>query len=196
MTDKYQNAVNLAQEVAHHDARNLFNVFPSAIKTIINRRLWADRTDKNGQPFTSFQSFVEHRMWQGLELPMDRLLRYCEDDPEAVRLIKGEMQQADTHGGNRGNQYTKKEDNGCQGDNIPLANHRGTSAYHTLAKLKRGHPEIAKDVIDGKLSANAGAIKAGFRKRKVQVEPTPEAVQKMLDRYLPGFSLVYKTGGA
>ena len=191
MTDKYQDAVNLAQEVAHHDARNLFNVFPSAIKTIINRQLWADRTDKNGQPFASFQSFVEHRMWQGLELPMDRLLRYCEDDEEAVRLIKGEMQQAGKRGNPTGaNQYTPADER--KSDNIRFPNSYGTSAGHTLSKLKRDHPEIAKDVIDGKLSANAGAIKAGYRKRKVQVEPTPEAVQRMLDKYLPGYTIVQK----
>ncbi|MRH77798.1 hypothetical protein GH984_03690 [Spiribacter sp. C176] len=195
MTDKYQNVVTMAQRVAHHDARNLFSTFPQAITTIIERRLWADRTDKNGQPFTSFQSFVEHRMWQGLELTMPRLIRYCEDDEEAVRLIKGEMQQAGNRGNPTGaNQYTPADER--KADNIRFPNSYGTSVGHTVARLKRDRPDLAKEVIDGTMSPNAAAIEAGFRKRKVQVEPTPEAVQRMLDKYLPGFSLVYKTGGA
>lgn len=185
MTDKYQDAVNLAQEVAHHDARNLFNVFPSAIKTIINRQLWADRTDKDGQPFTSFQAFVEHRMWQGLELTMPRLIRYCEDDAEAVRLIRAEMPQVGEHGNGPGRGNKRP-------DNIMSFNNYGTSAAHALARLKRDRPDLAKDVIDGTMSPNAAAIKAGFRKRKVQVEPTPEAVQRMLDKYLPGYTIVQK----
>jgi len=188
MTDRYQDAVNLAQEVAHHDARNLFNVFPSAIKTIINRQLWADRTDKAGQPFTSFQAFVEHRMWQGLELTMSRLIRYCEDDEEAVRLIRGEVPAAGEHGNGpgRGNK---------RGDNITSFNSRGTQADYTLARLKRDRPDLAKDVIDGTKSPNAAAIEAGFRRRKVQVEPTPEAVQRMLDKHLPDYQVVPKAGG-
>ena len=183
MIDKYQDAVNLAQEVAHHDARNLFNVFPSAIKTIINRQLWADRTDKDGQPFTSFQAFVEHRMWQGLELTMSRLIRYCEDDAEAVRLIRGEVPAT----GERGRPRRDSD----KGDNVTLLS-RGNKSDYTLARLKRDRPDLAKEVIDGTKSPNAAAIEAGFRSRKVQVEPTPEAVQRMLDKYLPGYTIVQK----
>ena len=186
MTDKYQNVVTMAQRVAHHDARNLFSTFPQAITTIIERRLWADRKDKDGQPFKAFQSFVEHRMWQGLELTMPRLIRYCEDDAEAVQLIRGEVPAAGDHGTNRW---------GCRVDNINSTK-GGTQSAYTLSRLKRDRPDLAKEVIDGTKSPNAAAIEAGFRKRKVQVEPTPEAVQRMLDKYLPGFSLVYKTGGA
>ena len=190
MTDRYQNVVTMAQRVAHHDARNLFSTFPQAITTIIERRLWADRTDKDGQPFTSFQAFVEHRMWQGLELTMPRLIRYCEDDAEAVRLIRGEVPAvADVSPG-------RPRKGEIKVDNVNISNSGGNQAAYTLARLKRDRPDLAKEVIDGTKSPNAAAIEAGFRKRKVQVEPTPEAVQKMLDRYLPGFSLVYKTGGA
>lgn len=53
------------------------------------------------------------------------------------------------------------------GDNItsttPLE--RGTSAEYTLARLDRDRPELAEQVRAGKLSANAAAIEAGFRKQ-------------------------------
>ncbi len=53
-----------------------------------------------------------------------------------------------------------------------ISNIQGTDATYTLRRLKRDHPKLADRVIDGELSANAAAIEAGFRKRKIQIEPT------------------------
>lgn len=55
---------------------------------------------------------------------------------------------------------TKKE----KGDNITFSKERGTSATYTVRRLLRDNPDLAKEVQEGKLSANAAAIKAGFRK--------------------------------
>ena len=41
-----------------------------------------------------------------------------------------------------------------------------TRADVTVARLKRDHPELAKRVESGELSANAAAIEAGFRKAR------------------------------
>ena len=186
----YQKIVELAQSVAHHDAKNLFKQFPRSVKTIIKKELWAER-DKDGNPFTSFQAFAEHRLWQGLEIPMDRLMRYCEDDEEAIRLLKEELPEAGGQGGTGANQFTKMgEADESRQDNIRSANSYGTSAAHTLSRLKRDHPEIAKEVIDGNLTANAGAIKAGIRQPKAQMVGTPEGIQRWLKTHLPEWRLV------
>ena len=87
----YQDAVNLAQEVAHESGLTLFDVFPSVIRIIIQERLWAERIDDNGKPFKSFQAFAEHRIWQGLELSIPRVILYCQDQPDVVRLIQDEV---------------------------------------------------------------------------------------------------------
>ena len=42
---------------------------------------------------------------------------------------------------------------------------RGTDPNHLLARLKRDEPELAAQVVEGTLTAYAGAVKAGFIKR-------------------------------
>jgi hypothetical protein len=49
-------------------------------------------------------------------------------------------------------------------DNI-IRHQQGTGKAYTLDRLKRDRPELFEQVCDGKLSANAAAIQAGFRKR-------------------------------
>ncbi len=46
----------------------------------------------------------------------------------------------------------------------------GTSREYTLRRLRRDRPELAEMVIGGKLSANAAAIEAGFRKRATPLD--------------------------
>ena len=102
---------------------------------------------------------------------------------EAVRLIRAEVPAAGSHGANQwdgGSNTTSTKDRGQE---------------YQLRRLKRDRPDLAKDVIDGTKSLNAAAIEAGFRRRKVQVEPTPEAVQRMLDKHLPDYQVVPKAGG-
>jgi len=58
-------------------------------------------------------------------------------------------------------------------DNISRFNEQyGTSATHTLRRLKRDEPELAERVINGELSAHAAAIQAGFRKPSITLQST------------------------
>ena len=57
-----------------------------------------------------------------------------------------------------------------QGDNVTLRQ-RGNDPAYTLARLERDHPELAERVAAGELSANAAAIKAGFRKKPMKCCP-------------------------
>ena len=41
-----------------------------------------------------------------------------------------------------------------------------------VRRLKRDNPKLAGEVIAGNITANEVAIQAGFRKKKIQVEPT------------------------
>ena len=58
-------------------------------------------------------------------------------------------------------------------------------ATYVLARLKRDDPDLAQDVIDGKVSANAAAIRAGIRRRYVRVRPDDvrQAVGVLLKHY-------------
>jgi hypothetical protein len=50
-------------------------------------------------------------------------------------------------------------------DNANLNSPFGNLESYTISRLKRDRPDLAKKVIDGKLTANAAAIEAGFRKK-------------------------------
>lgn len=54
-------------------------------------------------------------------------------------------------------------------DNVTVIDgpERGNTKAYTLSRLKRESPELFQAVCDGELSANAAAIKAGFRKKLI-----------------------------
>lgn len=129
----------------------------------------------------ALERIVDTGHWREFVHPMQGVKRYesfgdyCRDflelTPEAVeslldssmfpaaaakvrRLIREGVQPVAEHGeiGNgrsRGGVTTSKEEN---------------DATYVLARLKRDQPELAQRVIDGELSPNAAAIKAGIRK--------------------------------
>lgn len=62
---------------------------------------------------------------------------------------------------------------------------RGTSETYTLARLRRDDPDLAQAVERGELSANAAAIKAGFRQPTWTAPVDPERLAGALQRRYP-----------
>jgi hypothetical protein len=63
-------------------------------------------------------------------------------------------------------------------DNIHVTRPDGTSRQASLRRLRKHAPSIHKEVVAGKLSANAGMVKAGLRKRTVTIPVDVETVEK------------------
>jgi hypothetical protein len=61
------------------------------------------------------------------------------------------------HGGDR-----RSEEAQDQVDNVNSKD-GGNSESYAIRRLKRDAPELAEQVLDGKMSANAAAVEAGFR---------------------------------
>lgn len=158
--------INKAQVLLGEGEANLTDVLPSVISRIIRDEIWKAAKKKDGSNFSSFIEFCEHSLWWGLECPFERMKRYCEHNAEATRLLNEQVPAIEGHGGAR------------EQDSITTLNDRGST--YTLRRLKRDAPELAQQVIDGTLSANQAAIAAGFRKRLIQVEPTPEGFAKAI----------------
>lgn len=129
-----------------------------------------------------FVEDAERAGWMGFESRDAYLRNGLRLDPEMVELALRGLELSDPNKktaldhavvlGKHGGARIKSE----QGDNITLD--RGTSANYTLARLDRDHPELAERVRDGKLSANAAAIEAGFRRK-----PTPfEQIERLIPR--------------
>lgn len=62
-----------------------------------------------------------------------------------------------------------------------------TDATYIVARLKRDHPDLAQQVIDGEITPNAAAIKAGIRKQyiRVRADDAHLAVTALLKHYTP-----------
>ena len=162
-----------------------FGALPSVVKSMIRDEVWKHLADKNGKSFADFPSFVEYNLWWGLETSYDRLIDFCRDDAECRQMLLEQMTVAGGHGGDRT----------AQGDNITLiSNPRGTSATHTLKRLKRDNPELAERVVNGELSANAAAIEAGFRKPTITLQSSNpvRAAETIHAKFGPEFAQALK----
>ena len=142
-----------------HGAGRLQN-FPGLIKKIIELRAWEERQIRTGEivRLKSLAELITLPQLRGWNEDLKKIEALLKDDPEALAAFRKEI---------HGNQGQRTD----LGNNITEVNERvtGTSRAYTLSRLKRESPELFAEVCDGKLSANAAAIKAGFRKK-----PTPE----------------------
>ncbi len=58
-----------------------------------------------------------------------------------------------------------------------------------VARLKRDHPDLADDVIAGRLSAHAAAVQAGIRRPTWTAPADPERLAQAIERKFPGWPL-------
>ena len=110
-----------------------------------------------------------------------------EIDAEAIQAARENPQPTHADAGAQGGRGNKASDN--------ITGFRGTSQDYTLRRLARDRPDLLDRIESGELTPNAAAVEAGFRKRKIQVEPEPQAVQRMLDRHRPGWRLFNEETG-
>lgn len=165
------------QQVIMHGGTQAFSLIPAGLKKVILEKQWRNRVDKDGKPFATFEAFATHRLWQGLETTIEDLTLFCRKQPEVQRLILDAMEPGREQGGDHGNQHTGGK---RQGDNVTLPQ-RGNSSTYTAKRLKRDRPDLFAQVLDGKLSVNAAAIEAGFRKQRAPLEQIQKLWAKLDD---------------
>lgn len=67
---------------------------------------------------------------------------------------------------------------------------KGNSVDRLSARLQVEKPELAADVIAGRLSAHAAAVQAGIRKPTWTAPADPERLAEAIERRFPGWRLV------
>jgi len=169
--------VNDLQQAIGRGGSALFDTVPFILRKVIEDKAWADRCDKDGARFASFEAFVTCKLWHGLESTIDDLIAYCRNHPEVQALIRGEVGKLkDKPGPSNGSNATNSD-----GD-------RG--ATYCLRRLKRDNPELAERVVSGDLSAHAAAVLAGFRKATWTAPADAEALAVAVARRFPGWVMV------
>ena len=175
-----KDPVKIAQECLYEGTESLFKTFPKAIERIISERLWEQRTDRNGEPFKSFEAFVTHRLWHGLEIKsISKLLDFVQEDPKVVKMVEGEVEESPSKSdAMAGNKNASKQENSF--DNIKTEYETGTSATYLLKRLKRDAPEMAEAYIQGEYkSVRQAAIAAGIVKVPTEFERIAKALPKL-----------------
>jgi len=162
--------INELQRAMVGGDEHLMALIPAMVKRVIHQGIWRQCSDKEGNPFKTFDAFVEYPLYWGLERSVDRLLNLCCESEETQKLIKAEIGPVATHreiGNGRGNNITS------------TTVRRGTGSLYTLKRLKRDAPELAARVAAGELSANAAAIEAGFRRKPIRLAVCPHCGGKL-----------------
>jgi hypothetical protein len=149
---------------------------PGMVKRVITENMWPERVVRvTGEiaTFKTFGEFVTTPPPAGLGTDIETLERLCRDDAEAITLLR----QATTRPVGS-NQHTTGSDNVTT-----QTPDRGNTRAYTLDRLTRERPDLYERVVNKELTANAAAIEAGWRKRKVQIDPEPQAVVSFILRH-------------
>jgi hypothetical protein len=158
--------------------KSTIQTFPSfvlALREVIENEYWREfyyEPQKRVKAFEKFESFLDD-----IGVPKEQLLAILEAQKEHKLLARvrtelgGDLAE---HGGDR------KSDQVCD-TNLK----KQTDATYVTARLRRDHPDLHQEVMDGKLSANGAAVKAGIRKRyfNVPADDVDAAVAKLVKEF-------------
>lgn len=139
-------------------AGSLENVAP-LVKRLLETEAWKKREvpqlGKEPVEFSNFVDFITTPPLKGCGWPTEKVEALIKDDADTLRMWR----KAITAPIGRPSENT---------DIISIKPEHGTSLAYTLDRLKREDWKLYDKVITGELSANAAAIKAGFRKKPVK----------------------------
>lgn len=156
--------------------RNESDSIAALLRRVIDGQIWrgyASETTGMKRGYKSFREFVTDDLkikkidtLVGLVEPVDT--RVAES---AKKLWLGETPTSAKHGTN---QYGVSATHSTQSKR---------DAGAILARLKRDYPDLAQQVIDGELSANAAARQLGWRKPRVLLTSPQQVAAKLRDHY-------------
>ena len=151
------------------------------------------------QLISSLLEILDNDLWRSFVVPVDRemkfdsfalFLEYANTDPKellAVLAAHDEQELAarvrSELGGELAEQGRWERDEPSKGSDTTFD--VGRDATYLVSRLKRDEPELAEQVLTGKISANAAAVQAGIRHAyiRIRADDVQLAVVKLLERY-------------
>jgi hypothetical protein len=145
--------------------------FPGLLRKVIEVKAWECRLH-NGRLYElpSLRDLVTRKPPEGWGQNPDKIEALLKDSPEVLACWREEMTESK---GRR-----SKVDNADNISNKPKVD-AGTSKAYTLSRLKRENAELFQQVVAGELSANAAAVKAGWRKKLTPLESILKLLPKL-----------------
>lgn len=157
---------------------------PGLLKKIIQTKAWEERQVSGGKiiRLKSLMELITAKPRDGWGEDPEKIKAVIKDDPEALAMFRDAMKHVNQHD--------------MPNDNIMRqAQEQGTSKAYTLSRLQKESPELFEAVCRKELSANAAAIKAGFRKKPNPEEVCIKAFRKSENRVMAIRSIVKELTG-
>ena len=133
------------------------------IGDVMETGAWREFTDPLGftHSHDSFRSFIETRRWKGLGSSKDALVAWVGQSDESIardieRVWRDEVPVARNA---KGGPIPSSPNSGA----TRVSNAEGLTTDSILARLKRDNPDLAEQVINGEITANAAARIMGWR---------------------------------
>lgn len=182
MTDQLVRNGQVVRSLGDAVARGMASIpsVPGLLRSVIEKDMWRERVvTQTGEiaRFDTFEAFVSAYPPEGLGTTVAVLESICrEHGPDVVAKMREVKSALNPNGTNQ-----------HSGDSITTAT-EDRGANYKLARLKRDYPDLAQAVIEGKLSAHAAAVEAGFANPKVSInlrnlESAAGTICRKLDRY-------------
>jgi len=153
--------------------------FPGLLEKMIANRVWESRMVRGKLvEFKSLREMVTSKVvdggWQEDPKKIEAVIK---DEPEVLTMWREGMKEKTG---------PKSDDSLCD---IVTEKGKGTgnSKAYTLSRLKREFPQLFQAVCDGDLSANAAAIKAGFRKKPSPLDDLQRSWKKATKKQRQAF---------
>tara|TARA_Y100001937_G_scaffold68439_1_gene93512 strand:- start:375 stop:965 length:591 start_codon:yes stop_codon:yes gene_type:complete len=153
--------------------------FPGLIKAIIENKAWEKRETRGRViKLNSLRELITERPVAGWGEDPKKVEAVIKDHPEVLTMYREAMVESP---GKRAKADADISDNISN----KTSDGHGTAKAYTLSRLEREAPELFRDVCDGKTTANAAAIKAGFRQKTFTVVAgdSVRAVKSLLKHY-------------
>lgn len=162
-------------------ARSSSNALVPALAAIVETGHWREFVHpmQGLKQYATFAAYCDDFLGlsaQAVETLLDKS-QHKADARTVRRLIREGIEPAAKHG----------EIGNGRGSGTTSTTEGDRDATYIVARLKRDHPDLAQQVIDGQISPNKAAIQAGIRKPyiRVRADDAHLAVAALLKHYTP-----------
>jgi hypothetical protein len=159
---------------AIHHGESRLSAVPGLMKRVLREGLWRKFTTPRGELVTydRIEPFVVTPPTKGLGATVELITRVLQDDVEALSMWDEALRRpAHVH-------------SSADVDNINVTRPDGTSQARALRKLRTDAPQLHQEVLQGRLSAHAAMVQAGYRKRTITVTLEPHSAAQTLRKHM------------
>ena len=150
---------------------------PNIVTAIIKTRSWENYDFRGNQiKVATFREFIEAPPPEGLGTTIDTLVRLCHKHPKIVEMIDKTIQE-------QVNVYKPPKKFSVVGEKRKVTStslQRNLRLLRKLAEKNQKAENLHQQVLKGEITANTALVKLGRRKKRFEVEATPESLVRFI----------------